>query len=61
MQEERTTEVHRRLHALVEDADLRAIPDPDDVALNGDLVAGPELQDLGGIGDGKPDLVTGDD
>src|SRR5919202_902533 len=57
VQEERAAEVHRRLLALVEDADLRPVADPDDVALDDDLVAGAELQDLLGIGDGEGDLV----
>src|SRR5436305_1612561 len=57
VQEERAAEVHRRLLALVEDPDLRAVADPDDVALDDDLVAGPELQDLLGISDGEGDLV----
>ena len=57
MQEERAGEVHRRLDALVEDPDLRAVADPDDVPLDDHLVARAELQDLGGIGDGERDLV----
>src|SRR6186997_2099731 len=40
VQQERAAKVHRRLDALVEDADLRAVADADDVALNRDLVAG---------------------
>jgi hypothetical protein len=51
MEQERAREIHRRLDALVEDPDLRAVADPDDVALDGDLVAGAELEDLGRIGD----------
>ena len=47
VEQERAGEVHRRLHALVEDPDLRAVADPDDVPLDRDLVAGAELQDLG--------------
>ena len=57
MQEKRAREIHRRLDPLVEDPDLRAVADPDDVALDDDLVAGAQLQDLGGIGDGERDLV----
>src|SRR5262245_1199131 len=59
VQEERAREVHRRLHALVEDPDLRAVADPDDVALDDHLVARAELQDLGGVDDGEGDLVRG--
>ena len=47
VEQERAGEIHRRLDALVEDPDLRAVADADDVALHGDLVAGAELQDLG--------------
>ena len=57
MEQERTGEVHRRLHALIEDADLGAVADSDDVPLDGDLVACPELQDLGRIGEGEGNLV----
>ena len=46
VEQERAAEVHRRLDALVEDPDLRAVADADDVALHGDLVAGAELEDL---------------
>src|SRR5919204_5052247 len=46
VQEEGSLEVHRRLHALVEDPDLRAIADADDVAVDEHLVAGTELADL---------------
>ena len=59
MQQERAAEVHRRLDPLVEDPDLRAVADADDVTLDDDLVAGAELHDLGGIGDGERDLVRG--
>ena len=59
VQEERAGEIHRRLDPLVEDPDLRAVADPDDVALDDHLVAGAELQDLGRIGDGERDLVRG--
>ena len=57
VQEERAGEIHRRLDPLVEDPDLRAVADADDVTLDDHLVAGAELQDLGGIGDGERDLV----
>src|ERR671932_669258 len=57
VQEEGAAQVHRGLLALVEDPDLRPVADPDDVALDDDLVAGAELQDLLGIGDGEGDLV----
>src|SRR5204862_42256 len=43
--------------AGVEDADLRAVADADDVALNDDLVAGAELEDLALVGDREGDLV----
>ena len=59
MQEKGAGEIHRRLDPLVEDPDLGAVADPDDVALDRDLVAGAELQDLGGVGDGERDLVRG--
>ena len=52
-------EVHRRLDALVEDADLRAVADADDVALHGDLVARAELEDLLRVGDREGDGVAG--
>src|SRR5436190_3046481 len=42
VQEERAAEIHRRLDALVEDPDLRAVADADDVALHDDLVADAE-------------------
>src|SRR5919106_1195710 len=57
VQEKCAAEVHRRLDPLVEDPDLRAVADPDDVALDDDLVARAQLQDLGRIGDGEGDLV----
>ena len=59
VQEERAREVHRRLHPLVEDPDLGAVADADDVPLDDDLVADAELQDLLGIGEGERDLVDG--
>src|SRR5205823_1713377 len=46
VQQERAAEVHRRLHALVEDADLRAVTDADDVPVDGDLVARAQFADL---------------
>src|SRR5438128_11025985 len=58
VQQEGAGEVHRRLDALVEDPDLRAVADADDVALHGDLVAGAQLQDLGGVRDREGDLVA---
>src|SRR5919198_943545 len=57
VEEEGAGEIHRRLHSLIEDPDLRAVADPDDVALHDDFVTGAQLQDLGGIGDRKRDLV----
>jgi len=57
VEEERTGEIHRRLDALIEDADLRAVADADDVPLHGDLVPGAQLQDFGGIGDRERDFV----
>src|SRR5436305_9088162 len=57
VEQERAAQVHRRLDALVEDPDLRPVADADDVALDDDLVARAELQDLVGIRDGEGDLV----
>src|ERR1041385_3300604 len=57
MEQERAAEIHRRLDALVEDPDLRAVADPADVALDRDLVAGAQLEDLGLVRDRKVDLV----
>src|SRR5579872_4515161 len=57
VEQERAGEVHRRRLALVEDADLGAIADADDVALDGDLVARPELEDLLRIRDRERHLV----
>src|SRR5579862_9899911 len=57
VQEERAGEIHRRLDSLVEDADLRAVADADDVPLHGHLVAGAELQDLGFVRDRESDFV----
>src|SRR3954470_256444 len=45
VQEERAAEIHRRLDALVEDADLRAVADADDVSVDGHFVAGMQLAD----------------
>src|SRR5829696_1521865 len=59
VEQERAREVHRRLDALIEDADLRPVADADDVALDGDLVAGAELQDLALVSDGEGHLVNG--
>src|SRR5438132_502208 len=59
VEQERAAEIHRRLDALVEDADLRPVADPDDVALDDYLVAGPQLQDLLGTGDRERDFVDG--
>jgi hypothetical protein len=57
VEQERAAEIHRRLDALVEDADLRAVADTDDAALDDDLVAGAQLQDLVRIRDRERDLV----
>ena len=57
VQQERAAQVHRRLDALVEDADLRAVADADDVALDDHLVAGAELEDLALVGDREGDFV----
>src|SRR5207245_11340638 len=57
VEQEGPRQVHRRLDALVEDPDLGAVTDADDVALDDDLVARAQLQDLRRIGDGEGDLV----
>ena len=57
VEQERPREIHRRLDALVEDPDLRPVADADDVALDGDLVARAELQDLLRVGDREGDFV----
>ena len=57
VEQERPAQVHRRRNALVEDADLRAVADADDVALNGHLVAGTQLQDLLRVGDRERDFM----
>ena len=59
VEQERAAQIHRRLDALVEDPDLRAVADADDVALDGDLVARAELEDLLRVGDRERDLVRG--
>src|SRR5215218_5949169 len=46
VEEEGAVQVERRLLALVEDANLRAVTDADDVAVHGDEVAGAELADV---------------
>ena len=46
MQEKSAVQVERRLHALVEDPDLRAVADADDVAVDRDEVARAELADV---------------
>src|SRR3954470_2059006 len=58
VQQEGAGQVHRRLDALVEDADLRRVTDADDVALHGDLVSRAELEDLLRVGDGEGDGVV---
>src|SRR6266487_3770157 len=50
-------ELAHRLDPLVEDPDLRPVANADDVALNGDLVTGAELEDLTLVGDREGDLV----
>src|SRR5215208_7180215 len=57
VQQQRAPQVHRRLDALVEDPDLRAVADADDVAPNGHLVARAQLQDLALVRDRERDLV----
>src|SRR5207244_12672628 len=59
VEQERAAQVHRRLDALVEDADLRAVADADDVALHDHLVAGTELEDLLFVRDRERQLVDG--
>src|SRR6266540_3369674 len=46
VQQEGPGQIHRRLDALVEDSDVRAVADADDVAVDRDEVAGAELPDL---------------
>src|SRR3954453_23001724 len=57
VQQERAAEIHRRFDALVEDADLPAVADADDVPLHRHLVAGAQLQDLLRIRDRERHLV----
>ena len=57
VEEERAAQVHRRLDALVEDPDLRAVADADDVSLHDHLVAGAQLEDLLLVGDRERDFV----
>src|SRR6266536_1452917 len=57
VKQEGAAKIHRRLDALVEDADLRPVADPDDVALDGDLVAGTELEDLALVRDREGNFV----
>src|SRR5436190_8750067 len=45
VQQEGAVQIHRRLHALVEDADLRAVADTNDVAVDQHLVARAQLAD----------------
>src|SRR5690242_6366513 len=59
VQEERAAEIHRRLDPLVEDPDLGAVADADDVALHRHLVAGAELEDLLRVGDRERDFMRG--
>jgi hypothetical protein len=58
VEQEGAFQVHRRLDLLVEDADLGAVADPDDLALHGHLVACLQLQDLVRVGDREADLVA---
>src|SRR5262245_11080568 len=46
VEQEGAFEVERRVDALVEDPDLRAVADPEDVAVDGDQVARVELTDV---------------
>src|SRR4051794_6720668 len=57
VEQECAGEVHRRLDALVEDADLRTVADADDVPLNGHLVTCAELQQLALVRDRERHLV----
>jgi hypothetical protein len=57
VQQKRAAQVHRRLDALVEDANLGAVADADDVPLDGHLVARAELEDLLRVGDRERDLM----
>src|SRR6185295_3344743 len=57
VEQEGAAQVHGRLDPLVEDPDLRTVPDADDVPLDGDLVAGAELQDLLLVSERERDFV----
>src|SRR6266508_4377668 len=59
VKQEGAAEVHRRLDALVEDPDLRAVADADDVSLDDHLVAGAQLQDFLLVRDRERHLVRG--
>src|SRR6266536_304449 len=59
VEQEGAAQVHRRLHALVEDPDLRPVADADDVTLDDHLVAGAQLQDLLLVRNRERDLVRG--
>src|SRR5919204_4930944 len=56
VQQERAGEVERGLDSLVEDADLRAVADADDVAVDEHLVARAQLADRG-FGRGKAEAL----
>src|SRR3954447_11075788 len=58
VQQEGAAQLHRRLDPLVEDADLRPVADADDVALDDDLVARAQLEDLGLVGDRERHFVA---
>src|SRR5438876_8066992 len=57
VEQEGAAQVHRRLDALVEDPDLRAVADADDVALDDHLVARLELEDFRLVLNRERDLV----
>jgi hypothetical protein len=58
VEEERAGQVERRFDALIEDPDLRAVADAEDVAVDGDEVARAELADVL-LGRRKSQLVLG--
>src|SRR5215218_2030632 len=58
VEQERAPEIHRRRLPLVEDPDLRPVAEADDVALDDDLVAGAQLQDLALVSDRERDFVA---
>ena len=58
MQEQSAGEIDRRLLALVEDADLGAVADADDVTVDDHLIAGSEGADLV-LARRKSELVRG--